>query len=160
MKQWLQFLARLRPRLSYLALCGCLVACGASVAMGEDLNKPSEQQLDFFEKKIRPLFVENCYICHSEHHKEAGGLRVDDFRALTLEGKNGAAVVPGHADKSILIKRVAHPDDTKIMPPDHRLSEQQVADLKKWIDDGAAWPALVIPRVSINLSIDASSMKN
>ncbi len=153
MKQWLQFLARLRPRLSYLALCGCLVACGASVAMGEDLNKPSEQQLDFFEKKIRPLFVENCYICHSEHHKEAGGLRVDDFRALTLEGKNGAAVVPGHADKSILIKRVAHPDDTKIMPPDHRLSEQQVADLKKWIDDGAAWPALVIPE-GIDQSLD------
>ncbi len=44
-------------------------------------------------------------------------------------------------------------DDAKIMPPDHRLSEQQIADLKKWIDDGAAWPALVVPD-GIDQSLD------
>ncbi len=35
----------------------------------------------------------------------------------------------------------------------HRLSEQQVADLKKWIDDGAAWPALIVP-AGIDQSLD------
>ena len=124
----------------------CAVLLGSSLsASAADPRKPTDEQLQFFEKKIRPLFVENCYICHSEHHKEAGGLRVDDFRAITLESKNGAAVVPGNVDKSLLIKRVSHPDDSKIMPPDHRLSAQQIDDLKHWIADGAAWPPVVIP---------------
>ena len=124
----------------------CAVLLGSPLsASAADPRKPTDEQLQFFEKKIRPLFVENCYICHSEHHKEAGGLRVDDFRAITLESKNGAAVVPGNVDKSLLIKRVSHPDDSKIMPPDHRLSEQQIEDLKHWIADGAAWPPVVIP---------------
>ena len=122
-----------------------LLLSGALSVVAAEPGKPSDEQLQFFEKKIRPLFVENCYVCHSEHHKEAGGLRVDDFRAITLESKNGAAVVPGNSGKSLLIQRVAHADDSKIMPPDHRLSEQQISDLKHWIDDGAAWPPLVIP---------------
>ncbi|MDX1928522.1 MAG: DUF1553 domain-containing protein [Pirellulaceae bacterium] len=103
------------------------------------------EQLEFFEKKIRPIFVENCYVCHSEHHKEAGGLRVDDYRALTNGGNNGPAVIPGDSAKSVLIARVSHSDNAKVMPPDNRLSEAQIADLKTWIDQGAAWPALVIP---------------
>ena len=122
-----------------------VLACQSAWASDPFPSKPTDEQLEFFEKKIRPIFVENCYICHSEHHKEAGGLRVDDFRAITNEGKNGSAVVPGNSAKSLLIQRVAHADDKKIMPPDNRLSESQVADLKKWIDGGAAWPPLVIP---------------
>ncbi len=109
-------------------------------------EKPDDRKIEFFEKKIRPIFVENCYICHSEHHKEAGGLRVDDYRAITRPGRNGQAVVPGNSSKSILIERVTHSDHSKIMPPDHRLTESQIADLKAWIDDGAAWPPLVIPK--------------
>ena len=124
--------------------CMLLFSGALSVAAAEP-GKPTDEQLQFFEKKIRPLFVENCYVCHSEHHKEAGGLRVDDFRAITFENKNGAAVVPGDASKSLLIQRVTHADDSKIMPPDHRLSEQQINDLKYWINDGAAWPPLIIP---------------
>jgi ParB-like chromosome segregation protein Spo0J len=119
---------------------------GPDNALATEEAKPKPEDIEFFEKKIRPVFVENCYICHSEHHKEAGGLRVDDFRAITNAGKNGPAVVPGDAEASLLIKRVSHVDDSKIMPPDHRLSEQQIADLKSWINRGAAWPALVIPK--------------
>ncbi len=105
----------------------------------------TSDQVEFFEKKIRPIFVDNCYVCHSEHHKEAGGLRVDDYRALTTGGNNGPAVIPGDSAKSVLIARVTHSDNAKAMPPDNRLSEAQIADLKTWIDQGAAWPALVIP---------------
>ena len=132
--------------LKIAALFGVSFVGGVSVqASDPTANKPSDAQLDFFEKKIRPIFVDNCYVCHSEHHKEAGGLRVDDFKAITNEGKNGSAVVPGSSAKSLLIQRVAHADDKKIMPPDNRLTEAQIEDLRKWIDDGAAWPALVIP---------------
>ena len=117
-----------------------------AMSKANERDKPSDAQIEFFEKKIRPILVENCYVCHSEHHKEAGGLRVDDYKAITIAGRNGQAVVPGNSAKSILIQRVTHPDDSKTMPPDHRLSEPQITDLKSWIDDGAAWPPLVIPK--------------
>jgi hypothetical protein len=117
-----------------------------ALSSANEIAKPTDAQIAFFEKKIRPILIENCYVCHSEHHKEAGGFRVDDYKAITNEGKSGRAVVPGDSSKSVLLQRVTHPDDSKTMPPDHRLSESQIADLKSWIDDGAAWPPLVIPQ--------------
>ncbi len=47
-----------------------------------DKAKPTPEQLEFFEKKIRPIFYDNCFNCHSADNKEAGGLRVDDINAL------------------------------------------------------------------------------
>ncbi len=55
-----------------LGLLGLAFVCTLPISAAEP-GKPTDEQLQFFEKKIRPLFVENCYICHSEHHKEAGG---------------------------------------------------------------------------------------
>ncbi|MFM8328238.1 MAG: DUF1553 domain-containing protein [Pirellulaceae bacterium] len=125
---------------SLIMIVGTL-ACETLLAQQVD----QEQRLEFFEKKIRPIFVEHCYNCHSQDHKEAGGLRVDDHRALLDGGKSGAAVVPGSVDQSIVIQRVTHPDAKKSMPPDGRLTEAQINDLKKWIEDGAIWPKLIVP---------------
>ena len=36
---------------------------------------PGRESMDFFEKKIRPVLVENCYKCHSvESNKRKGEL--------------------------------------------------------------------------------------
>jgi hypothetical protein len=140
---------------------GCVVACIASsrAAAQERHPEATPEQLEFFEKRIRPLFAEHCFLCHSEHHKEAGGLRVDDFRAMTRPGANGPAVLPGNSSKSHLITRVTHADESKKMPPDYRLSESQIADLKTWIDSGAAWPATEIPD-DIAQSLQAGELPN
>src|SRR4051794_6004187 len=37
----------------------------------------AEGQVQFFESRIRPLLVENCYECHSAEKKTKGGLRLD-----------------------------------------------------------------------------------
>ena len=37
--------------------------------------KPTAEQLDFFEKKIRPVLVEHCYGCHSACVATASGAR-------------------------------------------------------------------------------------
>ena len=47
--------------------------------------KPTPEQLDFFEKRIRPVLVEHCYKCHSE---EASGQ--DELRGgLLLDSRAG-----------------------------------------------------------------------
>jgi hypothetical protein len=122
-----------------------------------DKAKPTQEQLEFFEKKIRPIFYDNCFNCHSADNKEAGGLRVDDINALLKGGNSGAAVVPGKPNESTLIKRIRHKDDTKTMPPDYRLEEEQIRDIVKWIEDGAAWPELELP-ADLNQSLDRSAI--
>lgn len=105
-----------------------------------DEVQQNAEKLEFFEKKIRPLLIENCYACHSAETKPAGGLRVDDINGLRVGGESGAAVVPGNADDSLLLSRVL-PDAKRRMPQDGKpLTEQQIADLKTWITDGAHWP--------------------
>ena len=95
--------------------------------------------VDFFAKKIRPLLADNCFNCHSANNNSQGGLRVDDRNGLLSGGGRGPAVVPGHPAKSLLIKAVRQTDDKLKMPPKKQLDGEQIADLTKWIQDGAVW---------------------
>ena len=67
-------------------------------------------KLDFFEKRIRPLLVANCYNCHSANTNSKGGLRVDDRNGLLNGGNEGPAIVPGEPEKSRLIRAVRQVD--------------------------------------------------
>ncbi|RYD30749.1 MAG: DUF1549 domain-containing protein, partial [Verrucomicrobiaceae bacterium] len=102
--------------------------------------------LEFFEKKVRPILVNNCYSCHSADTKPAGGLRVDDINGLLAGGDEGPAVVRGKPDKSLLLERVNHKNEKRRMPQDSDpLNEEQIAILTQWIADGADWPRERIP---------------
>ena len=71
---------------------------------------------------------------------------MDDLNGLLTGGNNGPAVVPGDPDKSLLIQRVTHTEQRLLMPKESDpLNESQIADLRTWIIDGAAWPAEAIP---------------
>src|SRR5262245_53175378 len=104
-------------------------------------EKPTADQLAFFEKKIRPVLVSNCYQCHSEAaKKEKGGLRLDTRDGVRTGGDNGPAVVPGDSRKSLLLKAIKQTDATLKMPPKSKLPDEVVADFEKWIAAGAADP--------------------
>ncbi len=100
--------------------------------------------LDFFEKKVRPVLVEQCYSCHSIDARKAGKLKGElalDTREATLKGgENGVILVPGKVEESRLIKAVRYTDDDLKMPPKVRLSPDVVADLEKWVAMGAPDP--------------------
>jgi cytochrome c553 len=104
-------------------------------------EKPTADQLAFFEKKIRPVLASNCYQCHSEEgKKEKGGLLLDTRDGIRRGGDNGPAVVPGDTRKSLLLKAIKQTDATLKMPPKSKLSDEVVADFEKWIATGAADP--------------------
>jgi len=104
--------------------------------------EPTPAQLDFFEKKIRPVLVQHCYQCHSEAAEKAkqlkGGLRVDSRAGLRQGGDSGPAVVPGKLDESQLIAALKF--ESVEMPPKGKLPESVIADFETWIRDGAADP--------------------
>jgi hypothetical protein len=116
----------------------CLLYLTSSVALSAE---PTAAQLEFFENKIRPVLADNCYKCHSTSaEKVRGGLLLDSREGTLRGGDTGPAVVPGHPDKSLLIQAVRYTDADLQMPPKKQLSDEQIADLEKWVKMGAPDP--------------------
>ena len=114
---------------------GLLVICGAVSAGAEDL--PTPEQVTFFETKVRPLLADRCFSCHGPD-KQKSALRLDSRAALLAGGDAGPAVEPGKPDASLLIDAVNY--KTLQMPPDRRLSVDEIGILTKWVKEGAPWP--------------------
>lgn len=127
-----------------IALATALLAPMSLFAAGleaEGAARISPEQLDFFEKKIRPVLADACYKCHAEDsEKVKGGLVVDSKQGLLAGGDSGAAVVPGDLRKSLLIQAVRWEDKDLQMPPKEKLSDEAIADLEKWVKMGAPDP--------------------
>ena len=96
------------------------------------------QDTEFFEKKIRPVLVEYCFECHSGDEHESQ-LRVDSLAALLVGGERGPAIVPGKPNEGTFLPAVRH-DDTLQMPPNKKLPQAVIADLTRWVQEGAVWP--------------------
>ena len=60
---------------------------------GQAAPRQDAAAVEFFEKRVRPIFVNHCYACHSAATKPSGGLRVDDRNGLLGGGNTGPAVV-------------------------------------------------------------------
>ncbi|HUE73455.1 MAG TPA: DUF1549 domain-containing protein [Pirellulaceae bacterium] len=119
-----------------LLLATCLIAL-ASAAVMADEAQPTPEQIEFFEKKIRPILVENCHKCHGPQ-KHQGNLRLDSQAAALAGGDSGAVIVPGKPGESLLIDAIEY--KSLEMPPDARLKPEQVALLTEWVTRGAPWP--------------------
>src|SRR4051812_36976947 len=95
----------------------------------------------FFEAKIRPLLISRCYECHSaESQKVKGGLKLDSRESLLKGGDSGAVIVAGKPEKSLLIKAVSYADPELQMPPKHKLAQDEIALLERWVAIGAPDP--------------------
>src|SRR5204863_8500034 len=106
-------------------------------------DKPDPAQLEFFEKKVRPLLAENCYQCHGPD-KQKGGLRLDSRTALLAGGDSGPALIPGELDKSRLVEAVRYGNDDLRMPPKGKLADDQIEVLTAWVKMGAPWPEAAV----------------
>ncbi len=128
------------------SLAWCCIILSWIAAGSTALTAPAAteaERLAFFENRVRPLFVEHCYDCHSASAKKLkGGLRVDSREALLKGGDTGPAMVPGDATKSRLLRAVRHEEPYLTMPPKKpKLPAVAIADLAKWVQDGAVFPA-------------------
>ncbi|QDU31273.1 Planctomycete cytochrome C [Anatilimnocola aggregata] len=114
-----------------------LLLFGTNLAQAAEVDAVG---VDFFEKKIRPVLVANCYQCHSASSKEIKGeLRVDTKQGIRKGGETGPAVIPGKPGDSLLIQALRHEDGLE-MPPKQKLSDDVIADFTKWVQLGAPDP--------------------
>jgi uncharacterized protein DUF1553/uncharacterized protein DUF1549/cytochrome c len=96
---------------------------------------------EFFEKRVRPILVDNCYSCHSAAAtKLKAGLRLDSRTGMLVGGDSGPAIVPGKPADSQLIRAIQYDDVELRMPPKGKLPDAAITDLTEWIKSGATWP--------------------
>ena len=97
----------------------------------------------FFVEKVRPILQNHCFECHGPK-KQKGGLRMDSKAWLFNGPEEKWSVLPGKAGDSLLVHRIElNRVDPDAMPPEgDGLSSDEKAVVRKWIDDGAAYPAV------------------
>jgi hypothetical protein len=108
------------------------------VASAVQAAGPAPEDVEFFEKHVRPVLLDNCMKCHGPK-KQMGGLRLDSPSALLKGGDSGPAVHPGDPAGSLLVQAVRRAGELK-MPPKKTLPQPVVHDLEEWVKRGAAWP--------------------
>jgi mono/diheme cytochrome c family protein len=106
---------------------------------------------------VHALFVRHCLACHNSKDAE-GGLVLESHDKLMKGGDTGAAISPGKAGESLLIKQIEHAQKPFMPPPKKgdKLKPEEIAVIRAWIDAGAPAPksgeqlveAIVRPKIA------------
>ena len=106
-------------------------------------NQPiTDKQISELNLEVRSILAHNCYNCHSAT-KTKGELRLDKKAFVMKGGKDGVVLIAGHPEKSELIRRIKLPasDDDAMPTKGKRLTDEEIALLEFWIQQGAPWPS-------------------
>ncbi len=122
----------------------CLIAFTILAFVGNPLCLADEAAIaktpDLYATDVLPLLSKHCYACHGNEQQESG-LRFDVRDAAVTGGDSGKAWIAGESDKSLLVRLVSGADPDRVMPPEGEpLSPEDIAKLRRWIDEGAVWP--------------------
>ena len=125
----------LHQRLFIQTACSVILLAGTAFAAGTKASVQDEER--FFEAKVRPLLVNNCYECHSEEIAEAG-LRLDSRQSVLKGSDTGAVVELGDIQKSKMLT-VIKASGELAMPPDGKLTAVEIKTLEEWVRRGLPW---------------------
>ncbi|MCE2880936.1 MAG: PSD1 and planctomycete cytochrome C domain-containing protein [Planctomycetaceae bacterium] len=97
-----------------------------------------------YGRDIRPILSDRCFLCHGpDRATQQAGLRLDSFEAATAAREDGAAIVPGKPDESLIWHRINSHDPDEVMPtPESNkkpLSVEERELVRRWIEQGAAY---------------------
>ncbi len=128
-------------------MCALFVAMGKACAQSTNQTtakpdtKPTAEEIEFFEKSIRPILVDKCYSCHSaEAKKLKGNLLLDSRAGIAAGGESGDVISGRDPDQSRLIQAVRWTESDIQMPPTEKLTAAQIAALERWVKMGAPDP--------------------
>ncbi|MFZ9400786.1 MAG: c-type cytochrome domain-containing protein, partial [Opitutales bacterium] len=95
--------------------------------------------------EVRAIFEGKCLECHNPD-KTKGKLLMTTREGFLKGGESGHALIGVAADQSELVKRLVLPKDhDDIMPPKGGpLPAAEIDVIRRWVAEGAAWPAGVV----------------
>ncbi|MBZ5619149.1 MAG: PSD1 and planctomycete cytochrome C domain-containing protein [Acidobacteriia bacterium] len=124
------------PEIRHPLICGLLLLlriCAPSAA--QTAKKVS------FANDVAPILSRKCVQCHGAANQMAN-LDLRNREGALKGGQHGPAIVPGDAAASHLYNHVAGQQPPR-MPLGGKLSDEEIAVLKAWIESGAEWDSSV-----------------
>jgi uncharacterized membrane protein len=109
-------------------------------------------------RSIHPILEAKCVACHGASKSQAS-LRLDFYDFLIRGGKDGAVIVAGNPERSLLLQRVTlSPTDRHFMPAEGRtpLTLDEIAAIRAWVVAGASPTASNISGIA-NVADEPSS---
>jgi Protein of unknown function (DUF1553)/Protein of unknown function (DUF1549)/Planctomycete cytochrome C/Concanavalin A-like lectin/glucanases superfamily len=126
-----------------LAFSLVLVSVVLSAVVG--CRRTAARHLDF-NQDVQPILASHCFSCHGpDPEMRKAGLRLDLAEwALRKRPHHPDAIVPGHPEKSELVKRIESKDPHYLMPQAAEgeakpMNSSDIATLKEWIREGAVY---------------------
>ena len=145
-------------RRSILSVIFCVAFAANLFATAPPVQPPTAADLDFFEKKVRPILAERCYSCHSQQSKKLKGhLLLDSPEGWLKGGDTGPAMVAGDPDKSLLIEAVRYKNPDTEMPPKGKLAENEIELLVRWVRMGAPAPHVEVSPATVAKKMDVEA---
>ena len=121
----------------FLRTLPLFVVCCLGVSLAA---APTEEQVQFFEAKVRPIFATKCVACHGEQLQMAG-LKLTTAAGFFKGADTGPIFAEGDVEGSRLMRAVGYVDNVK-MPPTGKLAGEEIDALKTWVEMGAPWPKM------------------
>lgn len=108
------------------------------IAWARAENRPPKLGPSFTEV-IAPIVQGKCVNCHGGANPRAQ-LNLSTFAGWKVGGRSGALLVPGNANRSLLIGKLTTPNDQQRMPQNApALSPEEITVIGKWINQGALY---------------------
>ena len=113
---------------------------GENVLTTREIKAALRGEVDFVSH-IKPILATKCIMCH-DGASLPGRMNLSNRREAVRTGTLGGLIIPGYPDRSKFLTQLdlatAH---VKAMPPvGERVTEDEEAILRRWIEQGAAWP--------------------
>ncbi len=113
-----------------MRLLSLLLSLSALAVAAEDVD---------FTTDVEPIFKAKCYACHGEQQQQ-GQLRLDSRSVVMEAGPSGRRIVAHYPESSSIYERVAGLGEGVRMPMGGQLSDDEIAVIRSWIEQGAIWP--------------------
>jgi hypothetical protein len=128
----------------YIKVEGLVLAFRSILWIPAVLSVCSLAQTTQFNRDVRPILSDKCFLCHGPDAKTKNiPLRLDVEASAKAELAGGRrAIVGGNPDASELIRRITAEKAALRMPPQHSgrtLTEAEIRILRTWIAEGAKW---------------------
>jgi hypothetical protein len=123
----------------------CLIAVALSLGVVACNRQQVARRLDF-NQDVQPILASRCFSCHGpDPEMRKAGLRLDLAEwAMKKRAGHRDAIVPGHPEKSELVKRIESRDPHYLMPQSalgeaKPMGAYEITVLREWIKQGAVY---------------------
>jgi hypothetical protein len=126
----------------HLVAVACLVLGYARLQPAAADSSSASRPIQF-NRDIRPILSENCFVCHGpDNNLRKADLRLDREQDVLADRDGTRIIVPGKPAQSELWRRLSHAEPGKRMPPaktNKRLTAEQLDLVRRWIEQGGKY---------------------